>query len=709
MVTQALGLAMEELAAKREKIAVAHANVIKGEEWVKRVKRDIMLMMALAAVVFAAYQAASNACSGCSPTCGFCCSMCPVASALNSKYIYITGTVIAVWLMSELMRAQSFLAKWQAKREQAKFYHHLACNFEDAKAEEDDIKEMGRLAQERKREEVRRAKNATINSINREVYKSLRERPSQPNQDQVRVWQKEVEDIHREKELLDHFNSKLSGAFTKIETLADLKTSLKHLGLELIVELIPSAQADASATPDTRGNRRDQTRSADVLNIAQGSESFRYFLVQRNHQYQNFTHDITNQPEHARADTEIANASASRPKNREGAIITSVHDLAAPFMGGDGSDPIAGLEPLHKTGFPTPETRVATIQSLLDLFMENLTRLNGGIADVAFQRDQYVQLLNNMRTRMNLDQQGVGVTQLITNAGAQSSCLASGVEGVAVDSTCACTKEGSCLSFEYPTFSPVLPGALKTGGRLSIDTANSVASGKLGQANLNGGKLQNNAANLRKTLLDSQNKVNKQRRDAGLSARNFAQESRDLTNATEQQITRGLADINSNNPNSALSRARSSLFDSGLDSDALKKSGKEVGNSLASSSRNRGTRGGRGNVGAKGKNKDAVVSESFSLGEANGNVGALAGLSDDEKRRLGLLGPGAEGALGAGNGSGSDDSASYRHVRNFNSKGNGSGNASEIHANRNSSLFGIISKRYKKTAFPVLLKVKGKK
>jgi hypothetical protein len=708
MVTEALGLAMEELGAKREKIIVAHTQVMKGEQWVKRVKRDIMLMMALAAVIFAAYQAASSVCRGCSPTCGFCCSMCPVASALNSKYVYITGTVVGVWLISELMRAQSFLAKWKAKREQAKYFNHLACNFEDAQAEEDEIVEMGRIAQERKREEVQKAKNATINSINQEVYKVIRRQPIPPlenSNDQVKLWKQEIPGINNEAELITHFKERFNKA--DIRNIQDIKETLKNLGLELITVLVPSAQADDPPPADTRDNRRDQTRSADVLNIAQGSESFRYFLVQRNHQYQNFTNDISNQPEHTRADTEIANVSGSKPKNRDGAIIVSVHDLAAPFMGGDGSDPIASLDPLQKTGFPTPETRVATIQSLLDLFMENLTRLNGGIADVAFQRDQFVQLLNNSRTRMKIDQQGVGVTQVISNPGAKSSCLATTEDGVNVDTTCACTKEGSCLSFEYPTFAPGIPNALKAGGRLSLDTANSITSGKLGDANLNGGKLQNNAANLRKSLLESQNKVNDQRKDAGLGARDFSQESKDLTNATEQSISRGLADINSSNPNSSLSRARSSLFNTDLNAEANanKLAASQGTKSGSSSARSRG-RGGRGKIG-NGSDKDKVKSESFSLGDADGSNLDFDSLTDEEKRRLGLLGGRGSGANGAGN---NQNDGGYRHVRRLNNDGKtGSGSSSQINGNRNRSLFGIISKRYEKTAFPVLLQLKAKK
>lgn len=699
MVMDALELSIQELAAKREKIATAHANVEKGKAWVKRVKRDLMIMAALAAVVYAAYRVMAGIC----PTLGGSWA-CGPAAALSSKYVYITGTVIGIWLMSELARAQSFLAQWEAKLEKAKFFHHMACNFEDAKAEEAQMAEMGRVAKERKAEEIRRAKERTIRGINNDVQDAINGNTTPPaettyiekKESQRKLTLNKMNSIllkaKSEKDLLTLFSSSKNSFASK----ENLKEALRQIGLELMEVVMPSAQAASIA----REERRDVSLSADALNIAQGTESFRYFLVQRNQQYQNLTNDITNQPQHSPADSEISPASGNQ-KNVAGSVLKTVDQLATPFMGGATGDPIADLGELERLGFPTPETRVATIQSIYDLFTENILLLNGGIAEVAWQRDQYVQLLTDMRKRMGIDKVGLGETQLIPNNGPSAVCMVGDVSSLNFDSSCGCSQENSCTSFDYPKFSSSTPDALKNGGRLGVTTANSLMSGNLSGAALNGGRLVANAAAVRGDLLDKNKKGSSSKTTSAQSSRS-ATNSNELQKAMERKSQENLAKLGVDpSSKSAFSRVRSSLLgnggDTGLnDKDAL--AAEESKNKNASLSKGRGALA-KKNAGKSGK--DDKTTESFSLTEGSGNLN-LEGLTDEERRNLGLA---ADGGVDSKK---DDDGDRYAHVRSL-SQDSSRREADKsdpfygINQNRGGSLFKIISKRYEKTAFPVFL------
>lgn len=710
MVAEALGLAVEELAAKRQKITTAYANVLKGRAWVKRVENNIKMMLALAAVIFAAYQVMRGIC----PTLGGSWA-CPIAAALNSKYVYITGTVVGVWLMMELARAKKFLAEWEARLDKAKFFHHMACNFEDAKAEENLMAEMGERAKAQKELEIENARRRTINEINNMVDDAVRTQINNTNtgsQSQTYLPPKQAQelfvsnlnaglDLIKSEEGLVRLFSKISSELNSKEK---IKAHLKSLGLELMEVVVPTA----NAADNLREERRDQSRAASSLSITQGTESFRYFLVQRNQQYQNLTNDITNQPRHSPDDSEIAPASGNQ-KNVNDAVIKTVDQLAAPYTGGSSTDPLDGLGELEKLGFPTPETRVATIQNLLDLFNENILRLNGGIAEIAWQRDQYVQLLDQMRRRMKINKTGLGNTQLIPNSAPTPVCMVGDVSQLNFDSTCGCSAQSSCTSFEYPKFTPTTPDALKNGGKLSVSATNSLMSGNLSGAALDGGKLMANRAAVRSDLmkkdLSGANGTGSSKNASGTNAfgtGNANGNSNAIDQASEQNINKNLAKLGVDTKSgSAFSRVRNSLLNgNGEGNLADDKNKKDKDDKNANKRRSRLASKGKGGVG--GKKGEKTTSEDFSLTDGDGNLD-LAGLTDEERARLGLAGAGAGDGKEIGN---RDDR--YAHVRNISDTGNGTSRSKDdpyygIHKNRKRSLWNIISKRYEKTAFPVFL------
>ncbi|CAM9841657.1 unnamed protein product [Chrysoparadoxa australica] len=720
MMRDAEALALQELMAKNEKLMIADANVKKGEQWVSDVQRRIMITLALLAVVRAAQSMAQGVCSGCGPWCGACCGQCPVAAELAIKATYIGGTLYGVYLLTELARARAFLRKWREKFRIAQYYTHMACNFETAHREEARMAELGEQAKQRRQEEINRAEQEATRSINDAVNDAVREQTNGQQSTFIEGLNKDLMKIENEKQLISFFSEKV---FVKpVKDIKDLKNRLTRMGVNILTNITMSnahAQADlvgdfgdngpTSAATATHLQKRNVKSNTNALNIQEGTESFRYFLVQRNLQFQNQTNDITNQPNHNRSDTEISNAGSGNHKNKANNVIRSVEELGRAHLDGRVMEAVSDLDEEYQTGFPTPETRYLTIQNARMLFEENVGLLNGGIAEIAWQRDQTVQLLDEMRRRMTNNKQGMGETQLIPPGAPKPVCMVGDVSSMNFDPTCGCANEGACSSFEFPKFSPITPNALKTGGQLATKTTNSLLSGDLSGAALNGGRLVANGAAVRKDFLENQKKfdqANKNGKSTKKASELAEDMARGLNESTENRATQNLASIGVNN-NSGLGSARISMLrdfgkDSGTNGDDAN-ANKDALKDLDSSSSRRGR--GIASVGGKGSGKDKVTTENFSLG-GSGNLN-LEGLTDAERAQLGLEGYGNGAAAGKG-GSGSEGSDSrYQHVRRLSTQNGKSANKDDpfygINQNRGRDLFKIISKRYEKTAFPVLL------
>ncbi len=720
MIQEALGVAVEELAAKRKKLGIAHANVIKGQEWVKRVERDIMIMTILAAAVYAAYQIAKGICS--SPYGQW---ACPIAAALYSKWIYITLTVIAIWLMSELARAKSFLAKWKKKREIAKYFSHMACNFEDAAAEEDEIKNLGQLYQDKRNQAMEQAEDAAINKINHILYEEISGNTVRNNSSTMN---KATDDL---KKTITKLNKKIAGAksvkemqktlsqslFQTEDRWEDVLSILSLLGVSVIVHALPGDEAIAAEV-----SQEEIFNTTNALNIQTGTGNFKYFLTQRNQHFQNITNDITMQPNHSPSNSEIANGGKKNVSNQ---VIISVDQLAAPFIGGDGHDPLEDIKPeqykgsdaasynddekvaLMKTGFATPETRVVTINNALQMLLDNLSQLQFATAIAGYNLDQYVSYLDTARKEMEIEDDGLGNVVAETVNAPISSCLKNTTDGlVDVDPTCTCRAANSCASYSYPTYNIDVPDALKNGNS-SIKTANEVVSGNLKGANVAAGSLMQNAGRVRQLIDDATNnsKYNSKTGRGSNGLNNGLENANALNRANESKVNGTLAKIG-DDPNSAFNEMRRNMSKNGLSgvgsnsSDSANKDKESKENDPNASAAVAGTEGAKGSSVGNGKKKgDSTTSESFSLGGGNTNLN-LQGLSDEEKRRLGLLDDGLK----------NDDvvainSDGLGHQRNINgsSSEQASSDSTGINQDRKKSIFTIISNRYEKSAYPVLL------
>jgi hypothetical protein len=616
MMQTALSLSIEELATKREKLAIAYANIQKAKAWIKRVQTYIMILLAIAAALMLAAQFLFSLPFGVGV---------PGGQALMQRAIIIITIIVGIFLMSELARAKAFLKKWQEKLEIAKYFTHLDCNYDQANAEEARILSMAEQAKIEMEEEVQRRKNDIIEQMN-----SIVNDPLLPA----------VEPTTEE----------------------EATTSLNHPldPIEFLMNLIPQASAEDEVQV------RDPKRLARSLGVAYGSESFRYFLSQKIIHWKGQSNDIT------------------KTANLSNKVLKTVHDLADPFIGGDGVDPLEGLEDFEKQGFPVPETRMITIQNAIALMTENIARLNGSLVGVAYQRDQYLLLLNETRKRLNIKDVGLSDNSTIQQSVIGKSCLSSDGQ---LDIKCDCRAKKTCAQYSYNGPGTYIPPALAKDGDTALDYANETLTGDLQAANISAGSLLVRKNAIRNRLVIQEENLNKTRGQAGLSPRDIAQEASNADRINDQQANTVTTNSNPNDQakSSPFARARSKLL-----SNSATKSKKAVDQSLLEKAKQ-----GAKNLVKRLKNSATSTDNSKKVSSESYSFSALEKGSPDGTNASDI-------ALNDQQFESNEEGLTTRYTHQRRSSTNRHKNIDPIHK-RNSDLFRIISKRYERTAFPLLL------
>lgn len=610
MMTTAMNLAIEELAAKREKVATAYANIQKGKAWVKRVKTYIATMLAMAAALKLAssYFYSLSLCAGCAK-----------GSSLMKKAMYIIGIVVGIYLLSELARAKAFLRKWQKRMDYAKSFTHLKCNYAVAASEESSIINMADKAKASMLEEVKETKNNTIEDINTIINTQS----------------------------TDTTNSNKDAPTTTF--------------VDFLMELIPSAHAT-----DAVIQKSDDKRLSKSLGVAYGSESFRFFLAQKVEHWKVQSNHIL----------EVGNTS-----NR---ILKTRDQLVAPFLDGTAEDPLEGLTDYEKNGFPVPETRLVTITNAVALMTENIGRINGVIGDISTQRDNYRELLNEFRNKLNITGKGLSDNDqpVQQSATTQGYCLNASGD---LDQTCQCRMNNTCSQFRFKLPEKFLPGALKEEASASLNHANGLLTGNLAKANIAAGFLGNRSNAISERMRKALEALNKQRKDAGLNSRDIEKEASGSNRVIDSKsnIVTSNSAPSGRSQNSAFSRARNSLLGNPSTKSAILSNDKEEGFSSFKGFNDGVVLGDSSDI----DTKKSIKNETFTFDSGIGGGGS------------GGLGSRSKNGLSASLSGNANSKNLYGHERNLE---DGQGE-SDINAARNQNIFTIISKRYKKTAYPVLL------
>jgi len=334
------------------------------------------------------------------------------------------------------------------------------------------------------------------------------------------------------------------------------------------------------------------------------------------------------------------------------------------------------LEEQNKIGFPMVETRVLTIKRILFLLKSNLDSMNASLQSLFEQKERYNLLLGQMKKKFDVKTQGI--TDVLKPP-MKPVCIAGA--SFSADPTCGCAETHTCASFKYPDF-PVY----------SFKGSNIMKSFEF-NANQNDPNFGSAGASALGETVQGALKINKQLDAAGksLGISNFAKKVNQLKNNLNKS-KKSSANLASNSTSSSGSRGKSS-FDSSSDlfsSSGTKKSKlskKNAGDSNSSSKYEYlSSTGKNGAYGSKFNYKQAA-GQDFDLG-STGNSDGDQGQNINEKS------------------SDKKDQAYYiPNVRN-NRPEDMSKWSKGVHEDREFGIFKIISKRYKRTAYPRLLKIK---
>ncbi|EQC46366.1 hypothetical protein M899_1975 [Bacteriovorax sp. BSW11_IV] len=108
---------------------------------------------------------------------------------------------------------------------------------------------------------------------------------------------------------------------------------------------------------------------------------------------------------------------------------------------------------VQNTGYPAPETRIVYMQAVINLLNGNLDNLGDALAMSKIYANQYAQLLSRARNHLTMDMQGLEQDTSKLDQFNKNGCLKQSENGEFVqDPTCACRETNSCSKYTAEGF-----------------------------------------------------------------------------------------------------------------------------------------------------------------------------------------------------------------------------------------------------------------
>lgn len=357
---------------------------------------------------------------------------------------------------------------------------------------------------------------------------------------------------------------------------------------------------------------------------------------------------------------------------------------------------------IEQTGFPLPETRAAYLKSVVDMLTQNLEFNANGLASIQAINNQYAELLRRASEAMEVSS---GITDAdVTVEKAPNVCTSGSGDGtMSVDESCACKSANTCTSFKMPDFGSFSAGDLSSNSQFLIDGANSFANGDAAGGKTSFGKMSDSSSAISdmskklssfKISIPKDSSGSDNNKNSGSSnSSGAAKVSKSKSSSGDGQSSNALNSKSSNkfaNQNDQDEENKDSNESSSADGKALSSSKKSgATNAVTSSSaKSKKVKGDSFNINEV--NFDDLDSEDVS--EADIDLSALNRMRMQERQRNSSINGGA--SSGAQTYIGADGQV-YK-------------NTDGINLNSKGSIFQILSKRYKMSAMPVLLKKQKK-
>ena len=449
-----------------------------------------------------------------------------------------------------------------------------------------------------------------------------------------------------------------------------LKKQIKEEKEKLIKEIVSSVQAPRTSSnwwqwrwrwslfPELHAAEGFKTSSSS-LGIGYGSYSFGTFITKRNHHWRLLAQDI--------------NSKLTWPPDKYLYHLAYLDENKPSNYGSKALKEI--LKPLFKSlnsnsepeGFPIPETRVISTARTIEFIENNIKKTNTSLATAIKQLDTYKNLLNKAKTRLSPNHQG-----LVEAAGPRFSkkvhCGEGKGKNLRFSPECSCQKNDSCTQFKFPQFGELTDPNSEY--QLVEGIGNDVLAGKLKSANVKGSLLKKKNAFYNNNSLNSFKIKNQSEKSEGPSLSNSSkrvpgQEKKIniVNSATERAAPTSQPATTAKLSSQDLSKKQSASDTSGLVRKPSVVSPRAKGSSFPTS-----------------------------FGPSDETVELLPPVDDllDESDR--------------------EDTSPTREIASDKNRAWQKGIASSRHlSSQSTSIFQIVSRRYRKSAYPILISPSEKK
>ncbi len=570
------------------------------------------------------------------------------------------AVIILLWHRKDKKKAERKIAKWKKKLQEARIHGHMACNYPGANAGIDESITPMNVPLIYPKSTIDRQVTASVDfkdiNNNEAIASSIEDVMFMKGEISSLPYNQIIPTMDDTKDFFDKIGFRIKN---KSEKAADVFSEF----------LFPNVNAKSST---------------NALGLHTQSTSFKYYMSMRVGAWKLLTFNASLLVDLRKPMVTIDHLHPRAP------VGTSIREHIK-----RNSSEFAG-KTIQKTGFALPETRMVIMQAILEMIQANLGELGTGLTAATDMRDKYVTLLNQMRESMGLGTTGVEDDLAKQEERGRGVCMKKDSSGeYSVDSSCQCAKNNSCANFKSPKFANFTPGAVSTSATLAVDQANARMNGNLKEANLAAGKLNDQSNAVSNFINKEGNKLNKLRKDKGLPPRNFSEEGKLIVSAKREKFK---ADLAKSSPDlAALAKGSmfSSLDDNKTGTDSSSKDDANIANQNVISLASKGK--------ARGGNKRGSSNLDIGLGSIDLGEGDELGSLDlnrihNENSYQGHQRSNSGSSMGGSRGSDTfigADGTKWKY-----SQG--------ISRDRKSSIFRIISRRYKKSALPKLVVKKRK-
>jgi hypothetical protein len=382
----------------------------------------------------------------------------------------------------------------------------------------------------------------------------------------------------------------------------------------------------------------------------------------------------------------------------------------------------------ERTGFPLPETRHVYIMSVVRQIQKNMMLHQYRVGDcwstgadsgtgktlasagsgvdnapstVCGMANRYAQLVRYARRQMGLSDVGLDEVALAPEIKANGVCLKFSRFGNPIpDPVCQCRLNNTCVQYNNPTFGNFSTSA-SSAGSLAVRMANATLEGDLEGAGVAAGELSSQSNAIRRSLRKTKEKFKRAAfKDNEAAAKEFFKKNTSLDPSTPGSFGQTVADLVGPG---ASKRSRGYGFGDAIN--APTSDDKKV------AAIDKKTDDGANDAVATTTTPNAKKKGKAKPGKANFYAGGNINLDidgvelDDDINLDGAVDMSALKAIRA-----KEDAEKERIARSFASEGLAKKKETSwgdaVHQNPNSSLFKIISRRYRKTAYPRFMKKK---